>query len=85
MGWGFQKSFGKGLFRVTVSKSGISTSVGTKHGRITRSKRGTRVSSVLGPIRYTKSLGKSGCMVYLVVGLGVAFAAVFVAGRWVVG
>lgn len=30
MGFRFRKSFGKGPFRVTISKSGISTSVGVK-------------------------------------------------------
>lgn len=36
MGIRFRKSFGKGPIRVTISKSGVSTSVGVKGARITR-------------------------------------------------
>ena len=36
MGFRFRKSFGFGPFRTTISKSGISTSVGVKGARITK-------------------------------------------------
>ena len=36
MGFRFRKSFGFGPFRATISKSGISTSVGAKGARITK-------------------------------------------------
>ena len=36
MGFRFRKSFGKGPFKMTISKSGISTSVGVKGARITK-------------------------------------------------
>lgn len=44
MGFRFRKSFGRGPFRVTVSKSGISTSVGVRGARITKGPRGTHAT-----------------------------------------
>lgn len=40
MSWHFRKSKQKGIFRVTASKSGISTSVGGKGIRLTRTANG---------------------------------------------
>lgn len=42
MGFRIRKSFGKGLFRVNVSKSGIGYSIGVKGARITKTAKGTK-------------------------------------------
>lgn len=60
MGFRFRKSFGSGPFRVNLSKSGVSYSIGTKGARVTkRVGGGTRVStSIPGTgISYSKSIG----------------------------
>jgi len=44
MGWGYRKSFSSGSFKVTLSKSGITTSFGVKGARITSGSRGTYVT-----------------------------------------
>lgn len=52
MGTRFRKSFGKGPFRMTISKSGISTSVGVKGMRVTKTAKGN--------IQTTASIPKTG-------------------------
>lgn len=42
MGFRFRKSFGKGPFRINISKSGIGYSVGVKGARITKTAKGAR-------------------------------------------
>lgn len=42
MGFRFRKSFGKGPFRINISKSGIGYSVGVKGARITKTAKGTK-------------------------------------------
>lgn len=57
----FRKSFGKGPFRVTVSKSGVSTSVGGKGFRVTKKAGGgvRTTTSIPGTgISYTQDYGK---------------------------
>lgn len=53
MGFRFRKSFGFGPVRVTLSKSGISTSVGVKGARITKGPRGTHATVGAGGLSYT--------------------------------
>ena len=57
MGWGFRKSFGRGPFRITLSKSGISASVGVKGLRLTTGPRGVYVSSSVGGFSYRERIG----------------------------
>ena len=57
MGWGFRKSFGRGPFRITLSKSGISASVGVKGLRLTTGPRGVYVSSSVGGFYYRERIG----------------------------
>lgn len=45
MGFRFRKSFGKGPFRVTISKSGVSTSIGGKGARFTKKANGNTMST----------------------------------------
>lgn len=45
MGFRFRKSFGKGPFRMTLSKSGISTSFGVKGARITNKANGSTMTT----------------------------------------
>ncbi|MBL9145282.1 MAG: TerB N-terminal domain-containing protein [Verrucomicrobiaceae bacterium] len=52
MGWSFRKSFGSGPFRFTLSKSGISGSVGFKGLRVGANSRGSWISMGAGGIRY---------------------------------
>lgn len=42
MGFRFRKSFGRGPFRINISKSGIGYSIGTKGVRFTRTAKGTK-------------------------------------------
>ena len=42
MGFRFRKSFGRGPFRINISKSGIGYSIGTKGARFTRTAKGTK-------------------------------------------
>lgn len=61
MGMRFRKSFGKGPFRMTVSKSGIGASVGAKGARITKKAGSGTRSSVSVPgtgISYVKDSSK---------------------------
>jgi hypothetical protein len=46
MGFRFRKSIGKGPFRMTFSKSGISTSFGVKGARITKKSNGNTMSTI---------------------------------------
>lgn len=45
MGFRFRKSFGKGPFRVNISKSGVGWSVGTKGARITKKANGNTMTT----------------------------------------
>ena len=57
MGFRFRKSFKAGPFRATISKSGVSTSVGGKGARITKKANGNTSTSFSLPgtgINYTK-------------------------------
>ena len=42
MGFRFRKSFGKGPFRINISKSGIGYSFGVKGARFTKTAKGTK-------------------------------------------
>ena len=58
MGLNFRKSFGSGPFRVTLSKKGVSASVGVKGARISKSTTGRTTSTLSIPgtgLYYTKS------------------------------
>jgi len=44
MGWSYRKSFGAGPFRLNLSKSGVSYSVGVRGARVNFSSRGTYVN-----------------------------------------
>lgn len=58
MGYRFRKSFKIGPVRTTISKSGVSYSVGTKHSRITKTAKGDIRRSVhYGPISYSEKIG----------------------------
>lgn len=52
MVWSFRKSFGAGPLRFTVSKSGLSTSVGGRHIRMGANSRSSWISMGVGGIRY---------------------------------
>lgn len=78
MGLRFRKSFGSGPFRVNLSKSGVSYSVGTKGARVTKKVGGgVRTSVGTGGVYYTKDFGggnvsrrrkakkKGGCLPWL--------------------
>jgi Protein of unknown function (DUF4236) len=56
MGWSYRKSFSDGLFRATISQSGISTSFGVKGARITSGLRGTYVTIGSGGFFYRKRI-----------------------------
>jgi hypothetical protein len=56
MGFRFRKSFGRGPFRVTISPTGVSTSVGVKGARVTSGPRGTRLTVGGGGISYSERL-----------------------------
>ena len=56
MGWGYRKSFSNGLFRATISQSGISTSFGVKGVRITSGLRGTYVTIGSGGFFYRQRI-----------------------------
>lgn len=49
MGFRFRKSFGKGPFRINISKSGIGYSVGVKGARITKTAKGTKRATLSVP------------------------------------
>ena len=49
MGYRFRKSFKAGPFRTTISKSGISTSVGIKGARITKKANGKTITTLSVP------------------------------------
>jgi hypothetical protein len=58
--WGTRKGFKVGPFRFTVSGSGLTTSFGGKHGRVSRSSRG-RSRVTIRPFKgasYTRSRGR---------------------------
>lgn len=52
MGWSFRKSFGTGPFRVTLSNSGVSGSVGFKSLRVGANSRGSWISIGASGVRY---------------------------------
>lgn len=60
MGFYFRKSFGKGLFRINFSKSGISYSAGIKGARVNFSNRGTYVNFGSHGIYYRKKISDFG-------------------------
>lgn len=49
MGFRFRKSFGKGPFRINISKSGIGYSIGVKGARITKTAKGTKRTTLSVP------------------------------------
>lgn len=58
MGLRFRKSFGSGPFKVNLSKSGVSYSIGTKGARVTKKAGGgVRTSVGTGGVYYTKDFG----------------------------
>ena len=60
MGFKFRKTIGKGPFKVTLSKSGVSTSVGVKGARVSVSSKGKARATVGLPgtgLSYSKSFG----------------------------
>lgn len=84
MGLRFRKSFGSGPFRVSLGKSGISYSVGTKGARVTKKANGgIRTSVGTNGVYYTKDFGgssvsrkrktkkKSGCLTWIAGFIGV--------------
>jgi hypothetical protein len=60
MGFYFRKSFGKGPFRVNLSKSGVSYSIGGKGARVNFSSRGTYVNFGSHGIYYRKKISGPG-------------------------
>jgi hypothetical protein len=58
MGFRFRKSFGVGPIRMTLSKSGVSTSIGVKGARLTRGPQGTRATVGMGGLSYTERLDR---------------------------
>lgn len=56
MSFGFRKGFKSGPFRMTLSKSGVSMSVGAGGARLTAGPRGTRVSFSKGGFYYRTRL-----------------------------
>lgn len=56
MGFRFKRTFGSGPFRATLSKSGISYSIGVKGARVTFSNHGTYVSFGRNGIHYRKKI-----------------------------
>lgn len=56
MGWRFKKSYRRGPVRFTVSKSGVSTSVGVKGARLTSGPRGTYITLGRGGLSYRHRL-----------------------------
>jgi hypothetical protein len=56
MGWHVRKSFKLGPFRINLSNSGISSSIGIKGARLSFSKRGTFATFGLNGIYYRKKL-----------------------------
>ena len=84
MGLRFRKSFGSGPFRVSLGKSGVSYSVGTKGARVTKKANGgIRTSVGTNGVYYTKDFGgssvsrkrktkkKSGCLTWIAGFIGV--------------
>lgn len=84
MGLRFRKSFGSGPFRVNLSKSGVSYSVGTKGARVTKKANGgIRTSVGTNGVYCTKDFGgssvskkrkakkKSGCLTWVAGFIGV--------------
>ncbi len=57
MAWGFRRSRKVGPFRFTLSKSGLSTSVGGKGLRVSSGPRGVYVTSSAGGFYYRQRLG----------------------------
>jgi len=60
MPWSFRKSvrLGKGM-RLNFSKLGVGMSAGSKLFRVGTGPRGARVSTGVGPFRFTQSIGRS--------------------------
>ncbi|WP_448698123.1 DUF4236 domain-containing protein [Mucilaginibacter sp. AW1-3] len=90
MRWSYHKSFGKGPFRVNLSKSGVSFSAGVKGARIHVGPRGTRVSlrshgvgynrkvqlpQKAGPVRYAKWFGTYPLVIFILVMLFTSFGS----------
>lgn len=84
MGLRFRKSFGSGPFKVNLSKSGVSYSIGTKGARVTKKAGGgVRTSVGTGGVYYTKDFGggnvsrrrkakkKGGCLTWVAGFIGV--------------
>lgn len=84
MGLRFRKSFGSGPFRVNLSKSGVSYSIGTKGASVTKKANGgIRTSVGTSGMYYTKDFGgssvsrkrktkkKSGCLTWVAGFIGV--------------
>jgi len=59
MALSFRKSFGNSLFRVNISKSGLSYSTGIKGARINTGPRGTYVTFSAYGIQYRKKIAPS--------------------------
>jgi hypothetical protein len=60
MGWSYRKSFKVGALRFTLSKSGVTTSVGGKGVRMTSSSRGTYITAGAKGISYRARVGGGG-------------------------
>ena len=58
MGFYFRKSFGKGAFRINLSKSGVSYSIGVKGARVRFSNKGTYVSFRSNGISYQQKISE---------------------------
>ena len=84
MGLRFRKSFGSGPFKVNLSKSGASYSIGTKGARVTKKAGGgVRTSVGTSGVYYTKDFGggnvsrrrkakkKGGCLTWVAGFIGV--------------
>ena len=60
MGWSYRKSFKVGALRFTLSKSGVTTSVGGKGVRVTSGSRGTYLTAGAKGISYRARIGGGG-------------------------
>lgn len=80
MGFIFRKSIGRGPFRINLSKRGVGFSVGVRGFRIGRSATGRNTMRVgipgTGAGWQTSSKSKTGCLVPLILGLGVGLLGV---------
>ena len=85
MGFSYRKSVRLGPFRINASKGGVGWSIGTRSVRTTVTPSGRRYTtfSVPGTGVSYRTDGKQGCLVPLVLGLGLGVGALCCGLRWI--